>query len=162
MKQRQSRILLTILVATCAPLAFAQTDEHDPDSDDGATEEFRKNFVGGFIGGAHEGRDNGSVLGLVYERLVTESFGIGVIAEHTYGDFDFSVFAVPFVYRTGPWRLFIAPGVEDSERGTESLWRLGAGYAFEAGKLELVPEFSVDFVNGEEVFVLGVVIAKGF
>ena len=162
MKHRQSRILLTVLLVAYAPLALAQTDEHEPGSDDDETEEIRKNLVGGFIGGAHEGRDNGSVLGLVYERLLSESFGIGVIAEHTYGDFDFSVFAVPFVYRTGPWRLFIAPGVEDSEHGTESLWRLGAGYAFEAGTLEVVPEFSVDFVNGEEVFVLGVVIAKVF
>ena len=162
MKHRQSRILLTVLLVAYAPLALAQTDEHEPGSDDGETEEIRKNLVGGFIGGAHEGRDNGSVLGLVYERLLSESFGIGVIAEHTYGDFDFSVFAVPFVYRTGPWRLFIAPGIEDSEHGTESLWRLGAGYAFEAGTLEVVPEFSVDFVNGEEVFVLGVVIAKVF
>jgi hypothetical protein len=162
MKQRQSRILLTILLAMCVPLALAQTDEHESGSDHGETEELHKNFVGGFIGGANEGRNFGSVLGLVYERLLGESFGIGVVAEHTYGELDFAVLAVPFLYRPGRWRLFIAPGIEDSDVGTESLLRLGAGYAFEVGRLEVVPEFAVDFVNGEEVFVLGVVIAKGF
>lgn len=162
MKQRQSRILLTILLAMCAPLVLAQADEHEPGSDDGETEEHHNNFVGVFIGGANEGREFGSALGLVYERLLGESFGIGVVAEHTYGELDFAVLAVPFFYRPGRWRLFIAPGIEDSDVGTESLLRLGAGYAFEVGRLEVVPEFSVDFVNGEEVLVLGVVIAKGF
>jgi hypothetical protein len=125
--------------------------------------EFHRNFVAGFIGVTHEGRrDNGFALGIAYERILNESFGIGVIAEHTFGDFNFWVYAVPFVYRTGRWRLYIAPGVEDGEHGTESLVRLGAEYAFEVGRLEIAPQLAVDFVDGDEVLVLGVVIGKGF
>ena len=125
--------------------------------------EFHRNFVAGFIGVTHEGRrDNGFALGIAYERILNESFGIGVIAEHTFGDFNFWVYAVPFAYRTGRWRMYIAPGVEDGEDSTESLVRLGVEYAFEVGRLEIAPQLAVDFVDGEEVLVLGAVIGKGF
>ena len=46
---------------------------------------------------------------------------------------DFWVYAVPIAYRIDRWKFVIAPGVEDGARGTESLVRLGAEYAFEAG-----------------------------
>ncbi len=155
--------MLTMLLAMCAPLVLAQTDEHEPSSDQEATHEFHRNIVAGFVGVTHEGRrDNGFALGIAYERLLTESFGIGVIAEHTFGDLDFWVYAVPFAYRTGRWRLYIAPGVEDGKHSTESLVRLGAEYAFEVGALEIAPQLAVDFVDGEDVLVLGVVFAKGF
>lgn len=157
------RILLALLLAICAPHVLAQTDEHEPNSDDEATQESHRNFIAGFIGGAHEGRrGDGSALGIGYGRRLNESFGIGVIAEHTFGDFDFWVYAVPFTYRTGQWKLFIAPGVEDDGESTESLVRLGAEYAFEVGKLEIAPQFAMDYVGGEKVLVFGVVIGKWF
>ncbi len=163
MTHRRLRISLTILLVMCAPLVLAQTDEHEPNSDHEATQEFHRNFVAGFVGVAHEGRrDNGFALGIAYERILNESFGIGVIAEHTFGDFDFWVYAVPFTYRAGRWRLYIAPGVEDDGQTTESLVRLGAEYAFEVGALEIAPQLAMDFVGGEKVLVLCVVIGKGF
>jgi hypothetical protein len=58
--------------------------------------------------------------------------------------------------------MYIAPGVEDGEHGTESLLRLGVEYAFEVGAVEIAPQLAVDFVDGEEVLVLGVVIGKAF
>ena len=120
-------------------------------------------FVAGFVGVTHEGRrDNGAALGIAYERLLTSSFGLGAIAEHTFGDLDFRVYAVPFAYHTGPWRLYVAPGVEDGDHGTESLVRLGAEYAFDVNRWEISPQLTVDFVDGEEVFVLGTVLGKRF
>ncbi len=163
MTHRRLRISLMILLAMCVPLVLAQTDEHEPNSDHEATHEFHRNFVAGFVGVAHEGRrDNGLALGIAYERFLNESFGIGVIAEHTFGDFDFWVYAVPFAYRTGRWRLYIAPGIEDGEHSTESLVRLGAEYAFEVGTLEIAPQLAMDYVGGEKVLVLGVVFGKAF
>lgn len=163
MTHRRLGISLTILLAMCAPLVLAQTDEHEANSDHEATQEFHRNLVAGFIGVAHEGRrDNGFALGIAYERLLNESFGIGVIAEHTFGDFDFWVYAVPFAYRAGRWRLYIAPGVEDDGESTESLVRLGAEYAFEVGTLEIAPQLAMDYVGGEKVIVLGVVFGKWF
>ncbi len=155
--------MLTMLIAMCAPLVLAETDEHEPSSDHEATHEFHRNIVAGFYGVTYEGRgDNGVALGIAYERLLTESFGIGVIAEHTFGDLDFWVYAVPFAYRTGRWRLYIAPGVEDDGQSTESLVRLGAEYAFEVGTLEIAPQLAMDYVGGEKVLVLGVDFGKGF
>ncbi len=163
MTHRRLRISLTILLAMCTSLVLAQADEHEANSDHEATHEFHRNIVAGFVGVTHEGRrDNGFALGIAYERLLTESFGIGVIAEHTFGDLDFWIYAVPFAYRTGRWRLYIAPGVEDGKHSTDSLVRLGAEYAFEVGALEIAPQLAVDFVDGEDVLVLGVVFAKGF
>lgn len=125
--------------------------------------EFHRNFLAGFIGVTHEDRrDNGLALGIEYERRLNKSFGIGLLAEYTIGDLDFWVYAVPFAYHTGRWKLYIAPGIEDGEGGTESLVRLGAEYAFEVGEWEISPQLDVDFVDGEEVLVLGVVIGKGF
>ena len=37
-----------------------------------------------------------------------------------------------------------------------------AEYAFEAGSWEISPELVVDFVDGEDVWVLGLVFGKGF
>ena len=163
MTHRRLRISLTMLLAVCVPQVLAQTDEHEPNSDHEASQEFHRNIVAGFVGVAHEGRrDNGLALGISYQRLLNESFGIGVIAEHTFGDFDFWVYAVPFVYRTGRWRLYIAPGVEDDGHHTESLLRLGAEYAFEVGTLEVAPQLAMDYVGGDKVLVLGVVLGKGF
>ena len=157
------KISLAVLLAICVPHVLAQTDEHESDSENAATQESHRNYIAGFIGGAHEGRrDIGLALGISYGRKLSESFGIGVIAEHTYGDFDIWVYAVPFAYLTGPWKLYVAPGVEDGEEGSESLVRLGAEYAFEVGAIEVAPHLAMDFVGGEKVLVLGVVFGKSF
>jgi hypothetical protein len=123
-----------------------------------------KNVVSFFVGVTHAGRrENGAALGVGYERLLNESFGIGVLAEHTFGDADFTVYAVAFTYRVDRWKFYIAPGIEDSDaHGTESLVRLSAEYPFEAGTWEISPQLAVDFVDGEEVLILGVVFGKGF
>jgi len=106
-------------------------------------------------------RENGAVLGIGYERILNKSFGIGVIAEHTFGGGDFWVYAVPFAYRTDRLKFVVAPGIEDGEHGTEWLVRCGVEYAFEASSWEISPRFAVDFVDGEEVLILGVVFGQG-
>jgi hypothetical protein len=52
--------------------------------------------------------------------------------------------------------------VEDGEHGSESLVRLGGEYAFEFGAWEISPQLNVDFVDGDQVAVLGVSFGKGF
>ncbi len=166
---RQSRSLLSLLCAICIAPDFAQAVDNDSSDGDSASghesiHETHKNVVSFFAGVTHAGRrKNGAALGVAYERLLNESFGIGVTAEHTFGEADFTVFAVPFAYRIDRWKFYVAPGIEDSvEHGTESLVRLGAEYAFEAGSWELSPQLAVDFVDGDEVLILGVVFGKGF
>ncbi|MEE4161219.1 MAG: hypothetical protein V2I25_01850, partial [Woeseiaceae bacterium] len=91
------------------------------------------------------------------------SFGIGAIVEHTYGDLDIYVYAVPFAYHNGPWKLYVAPGVEEGEGGSLGMLRVGVEHGFHVGKWEISPQVDVDFVEREsDVFVIGVVFARGF
>jgi hypothetical protein len=165
----QVQTLLVVLGAICALPIYAQTVEHESSEHESAAghesaHESHKNVVSFFAGVTHAGRrKNGAALGVAYERLLNESFGIGVLAEHTFGDADFTVYAVAFAYRVDRWKFYIAPGIEDSAaHGTESLVRLSAEYAFEAGSWEISPQLAVDFVDGDEVLILGVVFGKGF
>ncbi len=59
----------------------------------------------------------------------------------------------------------MAPGIEiDDEDGDNSfLCRAGAAYEFEiAERCSITPEFNVDFVDGDEVFVYGLSFGYGF
>ena len=52
----------------------------------------------------------------------------------------------------------MAPGIEieDEDGDNNFLLRVGAAYEFEfAERWSLTPEFNVDFVDGDEVFVYG-------
>ncbi len=126
--------------------------------------ETHKNILGVFLGMTHEGRrENATALGIEYERRFSDHFSSGLIVEHTFGDADFWVTAVPFYYRTGPWRLGVAPGVESSEEGDEALLRFSAGYEFLlGGGWDITPVVNVDLVDGEDVWVIGVAVGKGF
>ncbi len=173
MKEHKLRALRAILILLTVGLlssnASAQTvehesSEHESTSSNESAHESHKNAVSFFVGVTHEGRrENCRALGVAYERLLNESFSIGVLAERTFDDFDFTVYAVAFAYRANRWKFYIAPGVEVSdEHGTESLVRLSTEYAFEAGSWEISPQLAVDFVDGDEVWILGVVFGKGF
>ena len=169
MLHRRTKSLLAALFAICAPPVYAQTVDHDSTEHESASShgndhESHRNVLSFFAGVTHAGRrENGAALGIGYERLLNESFAIGVLAEHTFGDADFTVYAVPLSYRVDRWKFYIAPGIEDSDaHGTESLVRLSAEYAYEVGDWEISPQFAVDFVDGEEVLILGAVFGMGF
>ncbi len=125
---------------------------------------YHKNVLGVFAGITHAGRrENEPAIGLEYSRRINEHFSIGGLAEYTGGDADFWVGAIPFGWHLGHWKLYVAPGVEDGHHGTEELVRLGAEYAFGlGGGWEIAPQVNVDFVDGEDVWVMGVVFARGF
>ncbi len=149
------------------PVVYADTDENGSEQDSTSgheTEhEYHRNLVAVYVGVTSEDRrDNGLALGIEYERRLTQSFGVGVLAEHTFGDLDFWVYAVPFAYHTGRWKFLIAPGVEDGDLGSDFLVRVGGDYAFEVGRWEFAPGLDVDFVDGDQVLVVGVSIGRGF
>ncbi len=148
-------VAIMILAPYLSVPAFAAETEHH--------EDFHPNFLALFIGvTSEERRESGLALGIEYEYRLNRSFGIGVLAEHTFGDVDTTVYAMPFAYHTGRWKVYIAPGIEDGDLGNESLWRTGVEYAFEIGRWEVSPQLDIDFVDGDTAFVLGVTIGKGF
>ena len=164
MPRTRSKLLLAVLCAVCAAPVYSQEAEHESASGHETERHDHKNVLSFFTGLTHGGRrENALALGVAYERLLNQSFAIGVIAEHTFGDADFTVYAVPFAYRMDRWKFYVAPGIEDSKvHGTDSLVRLGAEYALKTGTWEISPQVAVDFVSGDEVLVLGVVFGKGF
>ncbi len=158
---RSVGFLITMLLG---PSVFGEEEEHESAAGHEANHDYHENLLSGFVGVTGETRrDYATTLGIGYERRISQIFSVGVLAEHTYGDLDFWVYAVPFAYRAGRWKVLVAPGVEDSDHGTEFLFRAGAEYAFEIGDgWEVVPSLSIDFVDGEQLGVIGVALAKGF
>ena len=153
--------LATALALLASGFACAEETAHDGDSHGHAA---HKNVLALFVGAATDGRrDKGPALGLEYERRLSDRFGIGVVVERTFGDLDSMVYAVPFAYHSGAWKAYIAPGIEDREgHHTEKLIRIGTEYAFKAGSWEVAPQVNVDFVEGSQVFVIGLAFGKGF
>jgi hypothetical protein len=149
------------------PVVYADSDdngsEHESASAPETEQDQHRNMVSVYVGVTSEDRrEKGLALGIEYERRLNESFGIGALAEHTFGDLDFWVYAVPFAYHTGRWKFLIAPGVEDGDLGSDFLVRVGGDYGFEVGRWEIAPGLDVDFVDGDQVFVLGVLFGRGF
>jgi hypothetical protein len=143
-----------------APLLGDEPESHSPES---AHAEHHPNLLAGFVGVALEDRrDNGLAVGIEYERRISERFGVGGLAEYTFGDFDVTVYAVPFAFHLGRWKLYGAPGIEDGQHGTEALLRIGAEYGFQVGSWEISPQVDLDFVDGDQIFVTGVTFGKGF
>ena len=156
------RTVIAFLILLASPHAGAESaGEHEGH---GSEHAFHRNVVAACVGVTSEDcREKALTLGLEYERRFTPTFGLGVVAERAFGDLDFWVFAVPFAWHNGPWKLYAAPGVEDSdEHGSEFLFRVGVEYGFEVGNFEIAPQLDIDFVDGQEVLVLGVTIGKGY
>lgn len=154
---RMPQTVLSVFAWLCLfGAAQAETGTHEDEH------AHHKNEIAGFVGLTHEGRDDGLSLGVEYERRVTEAFGIGALAERTSGDFDYWVFAVPLTLHVDRWKFAIAPGIEKTDEHEHEMARLTAGYEFDLGEAIATPSFSIDFVDGEEVYVLGVAIGFGF
>ncbi len=161
--------LLSASVLTCA-LAAAdtgtepETEGHHAEAEHGHGHSYHTHTLGGFIGTAQEGRENAPAIGIEYEYRFNTRFGIGAVGEYTGDKADFWVLAVPFGFHFGNLKTYIAPGIEKSDEHTEELIRLGAEYAIPVSDdgWEIAPQINVDFVDGEEIWVFGVLIAKGF
>lgn len=153
---RPSAMLVPALASLLSSASAALAQEP------GEAERHSDNVLAFFVGGAYEGsRDNGFALGVEYERRLNEAFGIGALAEHTFGDLDTWVFAIPVAYHAGPWKLYVAPGRESGEVDNEFLMRIGAEHGFEIGEWEIAPQIDIDFISGEETFVVGVTFGRG-
>ena len=77
-------VLALLLFVVGMPPAFAEEGEHESTSEHEGAHEFHPNMLALFVGNTHEERrKNGFALGLEYERRLNQSFGIGLIAEHT-------------------------------------------------------------------------------
>ena len=142
--------MLVLVVALLPMSAIAGEHEHPG------------NEIAAFAGLADEGGENALALGLEYERRINDVLGIGVLAEKTGGDINSWVYAVPITIHAEWWKLIVAPGIEEKHGHTESLIRIGVGREFEVSELKITPSLSIDFVDGETIYLLGVSFGIAF
>jgi len=143
-------------------ILFSSAVLAEPEENENA---YEANKVGGFIGFTGAGRrENGLTLALTYEHRFTKSFGLGAEAERVLGDLDFWLVTVPFSYRFGEWKIFAGPGLEKLDDGdTEGLLRIGGEYGIELSeRWEMSPTIALDFVDGDQEVIVGVLFGYGF
>jgi len=149
MTNRFSQLL--ILGVACWPVVVS-AGEHEQHA----------NEIAGFFGLTHESNENGPAFGLEYERRISDTLGLGVLAEKTSGDINSWVYAVPFTIHAEEWKFTAALGIEEKHGHTENLIRIGVGHEFEMSELKITPSLSVDFVDSETIYILGVSFGIGF
>lgn len=184
-------MLALILMGTFGVPADAQEQGQGHDSEDEAAEHeehaFHRHHVAVFLGattaeapkhggeGAVETESEGggssgetesvteATIGLDYEYRLSRIWGVGFLFDYVGGDARASVAAAGvFLHPVAGLKLLAAPGLEHHEGENEFLVRLGVGYEFEVGRWALTPGASVDFVDGDEAYVYGLYIGRGF
>lgn len=154
-------LLLLVGLLAVAP-AEAEYAEHP------GSGHYHRNMAELFLGSTYEDRDHGSengvTIGLTYERRLTEFLGFGDFYEYAVGYFDKWSIGVPlFIHLYEGWRFALAPGLEHRESDDEFLFCTGAAYEFELSEpWVMLPEFNVDFEDGEEALVFGLSFGFGF
>jgi hypothetical protein len=148
------KIIFAVFVAA---IAFTSANVTAEESTQGHGSDEHNNVLGLFVGISNsDDWTNEPALGIEYVRHIAGNFSIGAIAEHTFGDADSWVYAIPFAYSLGHWKTYVAPGIEDGHHGQEDLVRLGVERVFELSDgWEIAPQLNVDFVDGEETWVVG-------
>ena len=145
------------LVLVAWPAGAADEPDQEPES---------RNGVAFFMGATDDDQEVAFTLGVDYEYRFARRFGLGGLIDFALGDLRSFVLGVPvFFHPSERWKLFAAPGFERRESDNNFLVRLGAGYSFDVGPVDLEPSFQVDFVDEDEVsevFILGVALVWEF
>lgn len=154
-------MILTAALATACSAAAAEDTGH------GHGRHHSPHAIGAFAGFTDpDDHPAEATWGVEYEYRPGDRFGFGVIAERTSeahdGDgVDVAVAAVH--YHVANFRLTAGAGREWIDgHGSHALQRLGIAYDIELGPIALAPTVNVDFVDGEEVPVYGLVLLKHF
>ena len=154
-----------VCVAVIAPAGLAA--EHAPEAHEGS-HHYHPHMLELLLGDTYEdgehGEEHGFTVGLTYEHRFTDLFGTGGFLEYASGDFSAWTAGVPlFIHPYKGWRFALAPGLEYKDHEEEFLFRTGVAYEFKLSESwVLVPEFDVDFVDGEELYVFGLALGFGF
>ncbi len=126
--------------------------------------DYHINTVELFLGGSAGGGDSGFTMGVTYECRLSELIGVGCFYEYSMGDMDKWIIGVPlFFHPHEGWRFVVAPGLQHKSGDTDFLLRGGVGYEFElAESWILVPQFNLDFSDGDTICVAGASIGYRF
>lgn len=117
---------------------------------------------GGEVGEETRTETDGTI-GLDYEYRFSRAWGLVTAFEWVGGDArNWMVGIGPAFHPVAGLKLFGGPGFEHNDAENEFIFRVGLGYEFDVGRWSLTPAFNLDFVDGEQTYVYGLYVGKGF
>lgn len=126
-------------------------------------------FPGVFVGYTHAESKTEFTYGLEYEYKFNSEWGLGAIYEKTddahHGDGVTVKIIEAFYHPTSYLRLGAGVGKEKiggDHPHSEDLYRLSVSYEYHIGDYGIEPTIAVDFIDGEEAYVLGVAFIRPF
>ncbi len=130
----------------------------------GQLPDYHLNTVECFLGASAGDGESGFTLGVSYERRFSDLIGVGFFNEYTMGDMDRWTIGLPvFFHPDEGWRFVVAPGMQHRDGDTDFLLRGGVGYEFELEQdWVVVPQFNLDFADGDAICVFGASIGYRF
>ena len=155
--------VLALLLAGTATTGLA-AEAHDSESGHGGRNEIAL-FIGSTQSEEHEGdRDDPQfTLGVDYERILTDHFGVGLLADFVFEGHREVLLGVPlFLHAPHGLTFQYAPGWHKVKDSGESggVLRLGLLWGFDVKRIRLVPAVFYDIAKEDNLWVLGLNIAK--
>jgi hypothetical protein len=170
--QRISALRIAAAILAVAAVAPAAADESPGSSsaDSHSETTHESNEIGVFLGATAGGEEEGGgkedatgTIGIEYRRNVSSKVGVGLLLEFSGGERRNHVGMVPVTFMLGSGAQLIVGAGWERHAETEFLGRLGFGYSIELVPGNSIrPEINVDFVDGEELVVVGASIGWGF
>jgi hypothetical protein len=125
-------------------------------------------FFAGFTEAEEHHGDQGApdfTIGIDYERRLSKVFGIGVLADWVIENNREYMVGIPIFLHAGRHAKFeLAPAVRHVSHSGENqfVFRTGLHWDFHVGKMSLTPAVFYDFSEGQDFFVFGLGVGKGF
>ena len=122
-----------------------------------------------FIGYTHAEHENEFTYGIEYEYKINADWGVGAVYEKTddaHHEDGVTVKLAQVYYHT-PQHIRLGVGIGKEKIGgdhphTEDLYRVSASYEYHVGDFAIEPTIAVDFIDGEEAYVLGIAFVRPF
>ena len=153
-----------MLAVSCLFLVVsAQSASADEEEEEGAE---KKNVLSLILGGTSDRDENVFTVGLDFEHRIHPLLGVGAVIEYATDDLDAVTLIGAldlhiwkgFAIQTGPGVEFA--GEEEEEDGATTstnrryfIYRVGAVYEFEFGRLLLTPQVHYDYSSGNDAVV---------
>jgi hypothetical protein len=175
-------LLIVVSLGTPARAVAEEQEGHEAAGEEHATSEghgeehgeehLHKHHVALFIGSTeaeeHHGEkgDRDFTLGFDYERRLSKLWGFGGMIDWVAeGNREYLVGPIAFLHPYKGSKLYAAPcyqGVRESGDGN-FVFRVGAAWDFDVGKnLSIGAHIIYDFAEGQDFFVFGVGIGRGW
>tara|TARA_R110002167_G_scaffold71995_1_gene202861 strand:+ start:743 stop:1207 length:465 start_codon:yes stop_codon:yes gene_type:complete len=126
-------------------------------------------FPGIFIGYTNALDETHFTYGVEYEYKFEQTWGLGAVYEKTdnahHGDGVTVALAQFFYHPLSNVRIGLGLGKEKiggAHPHSQDLYRISANYDFHVGDFGIEPTVAIDFIDGEQAYVLGVAFSRPF